>query len=91
MDSEQWQEAEKFVPDRFDPSSDWYKKPDGKNRHPLTYNPFLGGKRICLGKTFAEMVVRFTIPILYYHLDFKLLNQEDLVKKPTFYVSARPQ
>jgi len=74
LDPEQWKEEERFVPDRFDPSSDWYKKPDGQKHNPLTFNPFLGGKRICPGKTFAEIVVRFTIPMLYYHFDFKFLN-----------------
>jgi cytochrome P450 len=51
-------------------------------RNPLTFSPFLGGKRVCLGKTFAEVMIRFTIPILFHHFDFKLINPDHLTNKP---------
>lgn len=73
-DPKQWQQPEKFVPERFDSKSPWFKKPNGDPRHSLTFNPFLGGKRGCIGKTFAEVVVRYTVPILYYHFDFEMLD-----------------
>ena len=36
-------------------------KPNGQKRHPLAFSPFLGGKRICIGKTFAEIVVKLVV------------------------------
>ena len=75
FDPTQWIEPEKFVPDRFDSHSEWYKTPSGGNRNPLTFAPFLGGKRICIGKTFAEVTVRFTIPMLFYFFDFEFSKE----------------
>ena len=91
IDPDQWKEPEKFVPDRFDPSSDWYKRPNGQNRNPLTFNPFLGGKRVCLGKTFAEITVKFTVPLLYHFFDFQFVTESDLVEKPVIWVTGRVQ
>jgi len=68
------------VPERFDSHSEWFKTPSGGNRNPLTFAPFLGGKRICIGKTFAEVTVRFTIPMLYYFFDFEF-SKETLADK----------
>ncbi len=48
----------------------------------MTFNPFLGGKRVCLGKTFAETVIRFTLPILLYHFDFEFVNKDQKINKP---------
>jgi cytochrome P450 len=42
-DPDQWREPSIFCPDRFDPESPWFKKPDGGNRHPMAFSPFLGG------------------------------------------------
>jgi len=38
--------------------------------------PFHGGKRICIGKTFAEVQVKFTLPILYHFFDFEFVDYE---------------
>lgn len=81
-DPSQWQEPSKFMPDRFDPKSKWYETPNGKSRNPLTFNPFLGGKRVCLGKTFAETLIRFVIPILFYHIDFDFKDESQRTRKP---------
>jgi cytochrome P450 len=47
--------------------------PSGKKRHPLSFSPFLGGKRICLGKTFAETIAKFVVPSILgkYRFEFK--------------------
>jgi len=75
-DPQQWQQPEKFLPDRFDPKHPLYKKPDGGQRHAYAFSPFFGGKRICIGKTFTEILVRFTIPLLYFHFDFDFVKEE---------------
>jgi cytochrome P450 len=72
-DPDQWVEPSKFVPARFDFSdadNKWTKTSTGEERNPLAFTPFFGGKRICVGKTFAETTIRFTIPLIYQHLNF---------------------
>jgi len=57
-------------------------------RNPLAFTPFTGGKRICVGKTFAEVLMKFTLPIIYHHFDFKLSNPEHHINKPTVHINA---
>lgn len=69
-DPKEWHKPDQFIPDRFDSNSEYFKRPDGKQRHPLSFSPFTSGRRICIGKTFAEILARHTIPLIYYHYDF---------------------
>ena len=75
-DRNEWFSPEKFMPERFDTSNPYYKRPDGKKRNPLSFNPFFGGKRICLGKTFAEIIAKFVVPALLSRFTFDLVNQD---------------
>ena len=61
--TEQWIYPESYIPERFDPTSQYYLTPSGKKRHPMSYGPFLGGKRVCIGKTFAESIGKFVLAI----------------------------
>jgi cytochrome P450 len=67
---EQWPEPEKYIPERFDPSSPYYLTPNGEKRHHMSFAPFLGGKRICLGKTFVEVVSKAIGTTIVGHFDF---------------------
>jgi len=58
------------------PDNKWALTPSGQPRNPLSFTPFFGGKRICLGKTFAEVVTKFTVPLLMHHLDFEFVDRE---------------
>jgi cytochrome P450 len=78
----QWHSPDSFIPERFDPASPLFKRPDGGIRHPLAFQPFLGGQRVCMGKSFAEMMVRYTISIMLWHYDFELIDQEQIENKP---------
>jgi cytochrome P450 len=60
---EEWQEPSRFIPERFSPESKYFLTPSGKRRSVFSYGPFLGGKRISLGKTFAENVAKALIPL----------------------------
>jgi cytochrome P450 len=80
--ADQWIEPEEFIPDRFDPESKYYLTPSGKKRHPMSFGPFLGGKRICLGKTFVESVSKIIGPTLLASLDFEFLDKTAVLKKP---------
>jgi len=48
----------------------------------MSFGPFLGGKRICLGKTFVETVSKITGPSILANFDFEFLDKQDSVKKP---------
>ena len=67
----EWQEPEKFIPDRFDTQSPMFLTPSGKKRNPYSFSPFLGGKRICLGKTFVETVSKLVLPALWANFNFE--------------------
>ena len=71
---DQWQQPRSFLPERFDPKSSLYLKPNGEKRHPFAFGPFIGGKRICVGKTFAEIVAKFVIPALLSRLRFEFVD-----------------
>ena len=51
-------------------------KPNGEKRHPYSFQPFLGGRRICLGKTFAEVVAKFIIPAFLCKMDFEMADSD---------------
>lgn len=71
LDPTEWFCPESFIPDRFDSDSPYFLRPDQEKRGTLTFNPFLGGRRVCLGKSFAEITIRNTIPLLFHHVDFE--------------------
>ena len=71
-----------FKPDRFDSNSEWYKKPDGGKRSPFAFVPFLGGTRVCLGKTFAEITLKLMIPMWLHFFDFEFVNPEHKKVRP---------
>ena len=87
----EWQEPEKFIPERWDPHSKYYLTPDAKKRNPSSFCPFLGGRRICLGKTLAENLVKLMIPIIISQVDFKFKNEEHYHKKPLFSIHTEPK
>ena len=69
---DEWIQPEKFIPERFDVGSPFYLTPKGTKRNPFSFSPFLGGSRICMGKTFIEAVSRLTTPVLLANFDFEL-------------------
>ena len=75
-DPHQWPEPEVFEPERFSHSGKgdkkWLQTSDGQPRNPFAFTPWMGGKRVCLGKGLVETMLRFTIPLIYHHweLDF---------------------
>ena len=78
----EWREPNSFIPERFDPRSEYYLTPSGQKRHPMSFGPFLGGKRVCLGKTFAEMVSKLVGPTLLIEFDFEFVDKKLYKEKP---------
>jgi len=75
----EWISPEEFIPERFDSSSQYYLTPEGKKRNPFSFSPFLGGMRICLGKTFIEEVSKVTLPNILERFDFALEDPSNFV------------
>ena len=48
----------------------------------MSFGPFLGGKRVCLGKSLAEVMTRVITPAIIYQFDFDFVNPEHMIKKP---------
>ena len=69
-DPKEWSDPDRYEPDRFNPNSEKWLRPDGKQRNTFSFCPFFGGKRICSGKMLAEYMTVFTLPLIMYHLDF---------------------
>ena len=72
-DPEEWIEPDRFIPERFDDTSRYFLTPKGTRRNPYSFSPFLGGSRICIGKTFIEVIGKLTVPTLLsnFRLEFK--------------------
>jgi cytochrome P450 len=48
----------------------------------MSFGPFLGGKRICLGKTFADLFLKAIVTIIAYQYEFEFVNKEHEERKP---------
>ena len=81
---EHWRRPEDYLPERFDPTSELFLRPDGKKRHPMCFGPFLGGKRICLGKTFAESIGKCVVALFVSQLDFNFVDEAVRNEKPPY-------
>jgi len=51
----------------------------------------MGGKRVCLGKTFAETNIRFTIPLLYHHFEFSFVDKAQGESKQTYFLGGKEE
>ena len=74
---DEWIEPESFIPERFDATSKYFLTPSGKRRNPYSFSPFLGGSRICIGKTFSEVISKLTVPTLLSHFNFEFKDGVD--------------
>ncbi len=48
----------------------------------MSFGPFLGGKRICLGKTFAENIGKCVLAIICSQLEFEFSDKKLYEVKP---------
>ena len=78
---EEWFEPEKFIPERFDSEHPYFLTPAGKKRKAMSFIPFYGGKRICLGKTLAENLTKLAVPLILSNLEFSFPDEQMYQKK----------
>jgi len=68
-DEDVWEEPERFCPHRFERS----KQADpAKRRPPLSYIPFGGGPRNCIGATFAQIESKVVLARILQRFDLQL-------------------
>lgn len=84
-DPDEWIEPERFLPERFDEKSRYFLTPRGTRRNPYSFSPFLGGQRICIGKTFIEVVSKLSLPVLLQHFKFEFVEGVDRESVPMLY------
>jgi cytochrome P450 len=55
----------------------------------MSFGPFLGGKRICIGKTFAEYFAKIVTSIITYNYEFKFVDESNMNEKPFISLAAQ--
>lgn len=76
----EWQLPNEFRPERFDSKHPLFLTPSGKKRNSFSFSPFLGGMRICLGKTFVESVSKVMLPSYLWKFKFEHISKEGSLK-----------
>lgn len=78
---DQWgPDHNEFRPERF---------AGGRGKHhPMSFIPFLAGKRVCAGKTFAENSMKVVLPLFIKAFSgFEFVDKELYIKKPVNNIS----
>jgi cytochrome P450 len=81
-DEAYWQDPASFRPERFDREAE-------TRRPPLTYLPFGGGPRNCIGAAFAQVEARVILGRLLQRFELVLLNAEEI--KPYMGATLEPR
>jgi cytochrome P450 len=66
-----WPDPEDFRPERFERGQD-------EKRLPLTYLPFGGGPRNCIGAAFAQVEAKVVLSRILQLFDLELLNGDEV-------------
>lgn len=83
-DERYWEEPEKFCPHRFD-----HAQAEQGKRPPLTYVPFGGGPRNCIGAAFAQVESKVVLARMLQRFDLELLNGDKI--KPYMGATLEPR
>jgi cytochrome P450 len=70
-DPAHWEAPDRFCPARFAHGQE-------NKRPPLTYVPFGGGPRNCIGATFAQIESKVVLARILQHFDLELLNGAEI-------------
>eukprot|EP00345_Euplotes_harpa_P003758 CAMPEP_0168330234 /NCGR_PEP_ID=MMETSP0213-20121227/7596_1 /TAXON_ID=151035 /ORGANISM="Euplotes harpa, Strain FSP1.4" /LENGTH=214 /DNA_ID=CAMNT_0008333739 /DNA_START=1093 /DNA_END=1737 /DNA_ORIENTATION=+ len=88
-DEKQWREPMKFIPERFDPSSEYFRTPEGKPRDPLAWAPFTFGPRTCMGRALALMELKILMIYFMLSIDYEI-DDETLKNDNVSYAILSP-
>lgn len=81
-DQDVWRNPDDFIPERFDHRQ-------GDERPPLTYVPFGGGPRNCIGAAFAQVESKVVIARVLQEFELTLLNGDRI--KPHMGATLEPR
>jgi cytochrome P450 len=81
-DEKYWQRPEEFIPERFDRQQE-------ESRPALSYVPFGGGPRNCIGAAFAQVESKVVIARILQQFDLGLLNAGEI--KPHMGATLEPR
>ena len=79
----QWKDPAKFIPDRFNPESDYFFIPsetEKKSRSPYSFIPFSFGSRLCAGKSLATIEAKALSAYMLMKFDFEA-NEEQIANE----------
>src|SRR5262249_32274407 len=79
---EWWEDAERFVPERFLPGAN-------SVRHPFAYFPFGGGPRVCIGKSFALMETQIVLALITQKYRIELIDEKAVTASAEVTLSPR--
>ena len=68
----QWLDPFDFIPERFDPSSRYFKTPEKKLRDPCSMIPFSLGIRKCPGQTLAMLELKTILAYIFTSIDYSI-------------------
>ena len=76
-DSKQWHRPEEFLPERFDPESDLFFKPETTEmRHRKSFIPFSFGLRNCPGQTLARLELKVILSRFLAQVDYEISKKD---------------
>ncbi len=81
-DEKYWDKPEQFCPARFE-------RHNRREQPPLTYIPFGGGPRNCIGAAFAQVESKVVLARIFQLFDLKLLNADEI--KPHMGATLEPR
>ena len=84
----EWHYPDKFMPERFDPESEYFKTPNGKARHPLSFIPFSFGERKCLGYQFANVIIPTLISRIIFQVDLEFTDRDLTINEDKYPVAT---
>ena len=85
-DRSQWQRPMEFLPERWEEGNPLSLTPSGQKRERFSFCPFSGGRRICFGKTFAEVNMKLLVTYFSQAFDFELVDPRYKTEYPLAHI-----
>lgn len=70
-----WKNPLEFIPERFDPESEYYRLPNGEKRDPMSWLAFGAGPRICMGDNYSLYFVKVGLVYFLHLFEFELVEE----------------
>lgn len=71
-----WKDPLKFIPERFDPESSYFKLPDGRTkREAISWLAFGAGARSCMGDNYSMYFMKVGLAYFIHLMEFKLKDE----------------